>query len=132
MLFHSPWFSLNPYPEISLADLLAPAAEAHRDRPALINVDGTTHTFGHAWQACRRLGRFLQDNGIEKGDRVAILSANAPEYFVAFYGTIFAGGVVTTPEPALQGARGPAPARGQRRQGHLCDGRAVAHRRGGA
>jgi acyl-CoA synthetase (AMP-forming)/AMP-acid ligase II len=99
MLFHSPWFSLEPYPEIPLTDLLAPAAEAHRDRPALINVDGTTHTFGHAWQACRRLGRFLQDNGIEKGDRIAILSANAPEYFVAFYGTLFAGGVVTTLNP---------------------------------
>lgn len=99
MLFHSPWFSLEPYPEIPLTDLLAPAAEKHRDRPALINVDGTTHTFGHTWQACHRLGRFLQDNGIEKGDRIAILSANAPEYFVAFYGTLFAGGVVTTLNP---------------------------------
>lgn len=99
MLFHSPWFSLEPYPEIALTDLLAPAAEAHRDRAALIAVDGTTHTFGHTWQACRRLGRFLQDRGIEKGDRIAILSANAPEYFVAFYGTLFAGGVVTTLNP---------------------------------
>ena len=99
MLFHSPWFSLEPYPEIALTDLLAPAAEKHRDRPAFINVDGTVHTFGQTWQACRRLGRFLQDNGIQKGDRVAILSANAPEYFVAFYGTLFAGGVVTTLNP---------------------------------
>ena len=99
MLFHSPWFSLEPYPEIALTDLLAPAAESHRDRPALISVDGQAHTFGHTWQACRKLGRFLQDAGIEKGDRVAILSANAPEYFVAFYGTLFAGGVVTTLNP---------------------------------
>ncbi len=99
MLFHSPWFSLEPYPEIPLTDLLAPAAEKHRDRPALINIDGTMHTFGHTWQACRKLGRFLQDTGIQKGDRIAILSANAPEYFVAFYGTLFAGGVVTTLNP---------------------------------
>ncbi|HSP55275.1 MAG TPA: AMP-binding protein [Dehalococcoidia bacterium] len=99
MLFHSPWFSLAPYPEIPLTELLAPAAEMHRDRPALISLDGTIHTFGHTWQACRRLGRFLQDSGINKGDRVAILSANAPEYFVAFYGTLFAGGVVTTLNP---------------------------------
>jgi len=99
MLFHSPWFSLEPYPEIPLTQLLAPAAERHRDRPALINVEGEAHTFGHTWQACRRLGRFLQDHGIEKGDRVAILSANAPEYFVTFYGILFAGGVVTTLNP---------------------------------
>jgi acyl-CoA synthetase (AMP-forming)/AMP-acid ligase II len=98
-LHYSPWFSLEPYPEIPLTDLLAPAAERNRDRPALINYDGTSYTFGRAWEACRRLGRFLQDNGIKKGDRIAIFSANCPEYFVAFYGTLFAGGVVTTLNP---------------------------------
>ena len=99
MLYHSPWYSLAPYPEISLTDLLAPSAERFRDKPAFITTDGTSYTFGDMWQACRRLGRFLQDNGIAKGDRIAILSANAPEYFVAFYGTLFAGGVVTTLNP---------------------------------
>jgi long-chain acyl-CoA synthetase len=98
-LFHSPWFTLAPYPEISLTDLLAPAAENYRDRPALITHEGTEYTFGQAWTACRKLGRFLQDNGIQKGDRIAIFSANAAEYFVAFYGALFAGGVVTTLNP---------------------------------
>jgi len=99
MLFHSPWFTLEPYPEIALTDLLAPSADRFRDKPAFIAADGTTHGFAEIWQACRRLGRYLQDNGISKGDRIAILSANAPEYFVAFYGTLFAGGVVTTLNP---------------------------------
>ncbi len=99
MLHHSPWFTLEPYPEIPLTRLLAPSAERYRDKPAFINFDGKSYTFGDIWQACRRLGRFLQDNGLQKGDRVAILSANAPEYFVAFYGTLFAGGVVTTLNP---------------------------------
>jgi acyl-CoA synthetase (AMP-forming)/AMP-acid ligase II len=98
-LFHSPWFSLEPYPEIPLTELLAPAAERYRDRPAFISVEGQTQTFGHVWETCRRLGRYLQDQGIQKGDRVAILSANATEYFLAFYGTVFAGGVVTTLNP---------------------------------
>ncbi|MDP9180852.1 MAG: AMP-binding protein [Chloroflexota bacterium] len=97
--FHSPWFSLAPYPEIALTHLLAPSAERYADRPAFINFDGRKHTFGEIWEACRRLGRFLQDNGIQKGDRVAIFSANCPEYFVAFYGTLFAGGTVTTLNP---------------------------------
>jgi len=97
--FHSPWFSIAPYPEMPLTDLLAPAAENFRDRPALITHEGTEYTFGHTWEACRRLGRFLQDNGIQKGDRVAIFAANCPEYFVAFYGTLFAGGTVTTLNP---------------------------------
>jgi len=99
MLFHSPWFTLEPYPEVSLTGLLGPSAERFKDKPAFISVDGRMDTFGHVWEACRRLGRFLQDQGLAKGDRVAILSANAPEYFVAFYGALFAGGVVTTLNP---------------------------------
>ncbi|HEY5639522.1 MAG TPA: AMP-binding protein [Dehalococcoidia bacterium] len=98
-LFHSPWFSIKPYPEVSLQDLLAPSAEMYRDRPALITHEGTEYTFGHTWKACRKLGRFLQDNGIEKGDRVAIFSANSAEYFIAFYAALFAGGTVTTLNP---------------------------------
>ena len=99
MLFHSPWFSLEPYAEIALTQLLAPSAERFRDKAAFVTAEGTTHTFGETWNASRRLGRALQDAGIEKGDRIAILAANCPEYFVAFYGTLFAGGVVTTLNP---------------------------------
>ena len=99
MLYHSPWFSLAPYAEIPLTQLLAPAAERFRDKPAFLTPEGESYTFGEAWQASRRLGRDLQDSGIQKGDRIAILSANCPEYFVAFYGTLFAGGVVTTLNP---------------------------------
>ncbi len=99
MIVHSPWFSLEPYPQITLTQLLEPSASRFRDKPAFIAAEGPEYTFGHIWEACRRLGRYLQDNGLQKGDRVAILSANAPEYFVAFYGTLFAGGVVTTLSP---------------------------------
>src|SRR3989442_2273256 len=99
MLYHSPWFSLAPYAEIPLTQLLAPAAERFRDKPAFLTPEGESYTFGEAWQASRRLGRDLQDSGIQKGDRIAVLSANCPEYFVAFYGTLFAGGVVTTLNP---------------------------------
>ncbi len=78
-LFHSPWFSIKPYPEVTLQDLLAPSAEMYRDKPALITHEGTEYTFGHTWTACRKLGRFLQDNGIKKGDRIAILAGYSPE-----------------------------------------------------
>ncbi|MCH8346151.1 MAG: AMP-binding protein, partial [Chloroflexi bacterium] len=99
MIIHSPWFSLEPYPQITLTQLLEPSASRFQDKPAFITAEGQEYTFGHIWEACRRLGRFLQDDGLQKGDRVAILSANAPEYFVAFYGALFAGGVVTTLNP---------------------------------
>src|SRR3972149_4332822 len=43
MLFHSPWFTLEPYPEIPLTDLLAPSAGRFQDKPAFIAADGATH-----------------------------------------------------------------------------------------
>jgi len=92
MIVHSPWFSLEPYPQISLTDLMEPSARRFQDKPAFITAEGEEYTFAHVWEACRRLGRYLQDEGVQKGDRVAILSANAPEY-------LFAGGVVTTLSP---------------------------------
>ncbi|MEO6197419.1 MAG: AMP-binding protein [Dehalococcoidia bacterium] len=98
-LYHSPWFTLEPYPELSLPDFLTPSAQKFADKKALINFDGTSYTFAQTWEACRRLGRFLQDNGVNKGDRVAIFSANSPEYFVAFFGTLCAGATVTTLNP---------------------------------
>ena len=70
MLFHSPWFSLEPYAEIPLTELLAPSAQRFRDKPAFITAEGKTHTFGETWAASRRLGRYLQDAGIRKGDRI--------------------------------------------------------------
>ncbi len=99
MLFHSPWFTLEPYPAIPLTELLAPSATRFGDKNAFITADGQAYTFSHTWEACRRLGRHLQDQDIQKGDRVAIFSANGPEYFVAFYATLFAGGTVTTLNP---------------------------------
>jgi acyl-CoA synthetase (AMP-forming)/AMP-acid ligase II len=99
MPFYSPWFSQEPFAKISLPELLAPSAARFADRPAFITAEGQQYSFARIWQTSRRLGRFLQDNGLQKGDRVAVLSGNTPEYFPAFYGTLFAGGTVTTLNP---------------------------------
>ena len=99
MLFYSPWLSLEPYPEVPLPRFLEPSADRFHDKPAFISAEGEIHTFVRTWEAAKRLGRLLQDQGVQRGDRVAILSANSPEYFVAFYGILFAGGTVTTLNP---------------------------------
>ncbi len=99
MLIHSPYASLQPYPDVTLPEYLEHSAHRFKDKTCLINVDGTTYTFGQIWEAGQRLGRFLQDQGIQKGERVAILSANIPEYVVAFQGIVHVGAVVTTLNP---------------------------------
>jgi acyl-CoA synthetase (AMP-forming)/AMP-acid ligase II len=99
MLIHSPWASLQPYPTSTLPEFLEHSAHRFQEKLCLVNVDGTEYTFGTVWETGQRLGRFLQDQGIKKGDRVAILSANLPEYVVAFQGIVHAGAVVTTLNP---------------------------------
>ncbi|MBI1884876.1 MAG: AMP-binding protein [Chloroflexi bacterium] len=99
MIIQSPWPSLEPYVPMTLPEFLKRPADRFHDKPCLINMDGTQYTFGQVWEAGKRLGHFLQDQGIGKGDRIAILSANNPEYVVAFQGIVHAGAVVTTLNP---------------------------------
>src|SRR3972149_694408 len=99
MLIHSPWASLQPYPAVTLTKFLENSAHRFQDKPCFVNMDGATYTFSQIWEAGQRLGRFLQDLGIQKGERIAILSANSPEYVVAFHGIVHAGAVVTTLNP---------------------------------
>jgi len=99
MSIASPWFSLQPYPRWPLPYLLEAAAARYPDRTAFINFDGRSYTFEQMWSGARRIARFLQEKGLTKGDRVGILAPNCPEYVVAFYGTLLAGGVLTTFNP---------------------------------
>ncbi|MFX1461343.1 MAG: AMP-binding protein, partial [Promethearchaeota archaeon] len=48
-----------------------------------------------------RFATFLQKNGLEKGDRVAINLPNCPQYMVAHFGTLLAGGVASGCSPLL-------------------------------
>jgi long-chain acyl-CoA synthetase len=41
----------------------------------------------------------LQKNGIQKGDRVAIMLPNCPQYVISFYGILTAGAIVTQVNP---------------------------------
>ena len=69
------------------------------DKPALIGADGTTRTYREVWSQTRKVARFLQDHGIEKGDKVGIFSPNHVDYAAVFYGILLAGATVTTLNP---------------------------------
>lgn len=47
----------------------------------------------------RKVASALVRRGLKKGDVVAIYSPNIPEYPIIFFGTIMAGGTVTTCNP---------------------------------
>ncbi len=92
--------SLAPYPVQPVTEDLVATAQRYPHKIAFI--DGTSraeYTFAEILTASRRLGRHLQDAGIEVGDRVGIVATNSPEWAVVFFGTLFAGGTVTTLNP---------------------------------
>jgi acyl-CoA synthetase (AMP-forming)/AMP-acid ligase II len=93
------WPSQAPYEEFALPELLRRSAERFGDKPALIGGDGTTRTYRELWSYARRVARFLQDHGIEKGDRVAIFSPNHVNYASVFYGILLAGATATMLNP---------------------------------
>jgi len=77
----------------SLAHNLIAAAERYPDRPALRLNDAVT-TYAELDDATARLATLLRDRGLEPGDRVGIMLPNVPEFAIAYYGVLRAGGVV--------------------------------------
>jgi len=93
------WPSQAPYEEFPLPELLRRSAERFGDKPALISADGTTRTYRELWSSARRVARFLQDHGIEKGDKVGIYSPNHVDYASVLHGALLAGATVSTLNP---------------------------------
>ncbi len=60
---------------------------------------GKTITFAQVDEASRALGAYLQAQGLQKGDRVAIMMPNVPQYPVAVAAILRAGGVVVNVNP---------------------------------
>jgi len=94
------------YPDVAIADVpitthvLQSVAKNH-DKAALIDgPSGRVMTFGQVESGIRALAGGLVGRGFGKGDVLAILAPNVPEYAVVFHGAAMAGGTVTTINPA--------------------------------
>jgi len=70
------------------------AARAHGQRDFLIYEDERV-TFEAFYRAVSAFARRLQEDGVGKGDRVAVIMRNLPEWVVAFYGAASLGAIVT-------------------------------------
>lgn len=89
-----------PIPDISLVPFVLRHAGRLADRPALIDgPTGRTITYGALAAGVKALAGGLAARGFGKGDVLAIMAPNLPEYAVVFHGTVWAGGTVTTVNP---------------------------------
>jgi long-chain acyl-CoA synthetase len=77
----------------SLAENLIAAARRHPERPAL-RLDGTAISYAEFDENTARVAALLLERGLEPGDRVGIMLPNVPEFAIAYYGVLRAGGVV--------------------------------------
>ncbi|MFO1201007.1 MAG: AMP-binding protein [Tabrizicola sp.] len=95
----------SPYPPISLrgesiTERVLRGLAGDPDRVAMIDgPSGREVTAGALEAGIRRLAGGLKARGFGKGDVVAILAPNLPEYAVVFHGVVFAGATITTINP---------------------------------
>ena len=102
-----PW--LNAYPpgvpgEVavdtysSLVPLLEESWSTYAKRDAAACM-GVRITYGEVDERSRSLGSWLQSQGVKRGDRVAVMMPNVPQYLVAIGAILRVGGVVVNVNP---------------------------------
>lgn len=92
------------YPESPLQDLLDRSAEEFPDRPALtFFVDAKLPPSRFTYRAFRdatlRLATALDRLGIRKGDRVAVMLPNCPQFPITFYALLRLGAIAVNTNP---------------------------------
>lgn len=103
---HRPWLksydrevpaSLT-FPDELIPSILEKAAQKFSGQTALVFF-GYSMTYQKLWQSAMRFSEALQQTGVKKGDRVALLLPNCPHFLIAYYGALRAGAVVVPTNP---------------------------------
>lgn len=101
-----PWFEhYDPgvprhidYPDVPLQRFLEDAAQDHPDRACTIFKGGEL-SFSEMNELSDRLAAALVDLGVKKGQPVGIFMPNIPQFVMAYYAILKAGGVVVATNP---------------------------------
>jgi acyl-CoA synthetase (AMP-forming)/AMP-acid ligase II len=87
-------------PDIDITGFVYADAAQHADKVAAIDgPTGRSYTYEQLHNMVRSFAGGLAAQGFGKGDVLAIVAPNVPEYAVVFHGTCMAGGTVTTVNP---------------------------------
>ncbi|QLG60548.1 long-chain-fatty-acid--CoA ligase [Halorarum salinum] len=78
-----------------VTDFLDRARRNYGDREAVLAVDGTRYTYDELGERADGFAAALQERGVGKGDRVAVLDPNTHYHLEAAYGSFQAGAVHT-------------------------------------
>lgn len=100
------WFANYPeevphsleLPEMPIHQFLTDAYESIPNKVA-IHFMGRELTYKELYESALKFANYLRTLGVEKGDRVAIMLPNCPQAVIAYYGTMYAGGIVVQTNP---------------------------------
>lgn len=104
--FQRPWHQLYPpevpttidYEERPLQDYLRSSAELYGGKKALYFM-GKELSYKVVYEQAEAVASYLQELGLEKGDRVSIMLPNCPQSVISYYGVLMAGGIVVQTNP---------------------------------
>jgi long-chain acyl-CoA synthetase len=89
--------SIN-YPKVPLKDKFNQNAQSHPERPYLI-IGDTTLTYRQCDRMARQLANGLLDLWVKKGDRVALMSPNLPQYVIGLEACYKIGAIIVPTNP---------------------------------
>jgi len=78
----------------SIVHMLRATVEKTPEAEAIVELGGERVSYRELWDRSARVSGGLKDQGIRKGDRVAIRLGNGLDWCLAFFGTQMAGAVV--------------------------------------
>lgn len=86
------------YTEKALHTFLEKSALTYKEKKAL-HFMGKEMSFQDLYIEAKKTAHYLQNLGLEKGDRVAIMLPNCPQAVISYYGVLMAGGIVVQTNP---------------------------------
>jgi long-chain acyl-CoA synthetase len=103
---HRPWHdyydegipSSLTYPAVPIFHFLEDSAKKYPDKPCTI-FKGAEISYKEMSKITDQLAAALVDLGVKKGDRVGILIPNTPQFVMAYFAVLKAGGVVVATNP---------------------------------
>ncbi|MFB0543887.1 MAG: AMP-binding protein, partial [Candidatus Bathyarchaeia archaeon] len=86
------------YPVIPLYGFLENSARKYPNRTAAIFY-GNRISYASLGEATSKFANALLHLGVKKGDRIALILPNVPQFIISYYGTLMAGGIVVAMNP---------------------------------
>lgn len=86
------------YPDIAVFQFLEDSARLYPDNDAIIFFDQKIK-YSELNELTGRFANYLQNKGVQKGDRVAVMAPNCPQNVLCFFGALKAGAVVVQHNP---------------------------------